>query len=177
MSQAHLALAVRDEIRALAAYEAKHCNVEWDEHAPAVAPNLYIIVMPGEVRREPSGDPASVEDYEYGIDIAIALRSTYRARDRERDLWVATTKSFYKHFQQINAVVDMNYTTLSAANTLMVTDGEAIPDCDTFVEPLRFERLGPIRPAAAEVFAAVSESQAALIRTIQYRGARRMVAR
>lgn len=178
MSEVHLLTAVRDRIRAHGEYLDKHCNVEWDEMAPATAPDLYIMVLFGSVEAGPATDGGAAQDLLYGVNVSIAIRAPRKPRDRSRDLWLALTGSFYKHQGNILDQLDFDYTTINNANSQMILDGEATGTCDTFIEPLRFASLGPIRPAPAEIFAGTpGESVAALIRTIRFRGARRIVTR
>lgn len=177
MSDAYLAVAARDRIRSDGAIDDKHCNVEWDEKAPAAADDFYIMVVPGGVTEGPE-NRGDIEDRLYGLNVAIAIRRPRVPRDRDRDIWVATTRSFDDLVRKVNAKVDMDYTLINSANSSLISNGLATGDCDTFIEPLSFESLGPIRPAPAELFAGrPGENVAALIRTIRYRGARRMVAR
>ncbi len=174
MSEVHLMLAVRDRIREHADYEDKHCDVEWDEYAPATAPDLYIMVLFGSVEAGQFYKNGKVEDRVYGVNVSIALRAPRVPRDRQRKLWIEMTNSFHRHVNNIMAQIDFDYTVQANANAQMILDGEATGACDTFISPLRFQSLGPIRPAPAEIFAGTpGESVAALVRTIRFRGAHR----
>jgi len=114
----------------------------------------------------------------YGVDVAIVLRSPKKPRDRRREFLTdfrGTTSigaHFARHELNINLQIDFNYDVLGTANTFISAESGS---SDGFMEPLKFAGLGPIREAPAEVFAGVSgESAAALVRTIRYRGARRI---
>ena len=176
MSELHLINEVRDRIRAHADYRDEHVNVEYDERAPAIAPDLYIMVIPAGI--EAGENYGTVIDEVYSVDIIIALRATHIARDRKRRVLTELRQSFYQHRKNIRDQIDFDYTTLTNANTTMIADGEATAGCDIFMEPLQFMSAGRIREAPAEIFAGTSgETIAALVRTIHYGGARRMIAR
>ena len=184
MSEIHLMQSVRDRIRAAAAYTGppditRQINVEWDERAPATAGTFYIMVTFGSVEAGPTYVNGKTSDFYYGVNIAVAIRAPKKPRDRQRELWIELTKSFYYHQKQIADQIDFDYTTINNANTQMYDDSEAADNgCEDFIEPLRFQSLGPIRAAPAEIFAGtIGEPTAALIRTIRYRGARRLVKR
>lgn len=178
MSELHLLTAVRDRIRAHAAYESQHCDVEYDELAPAVAPDLYIIVWPGAGEAGDLHSGGRTIDDLYAVNVSIALRAPKKPRDRKRDLVIELTKSFYVHEKQVRAQLDFDYTTITNANNQMITDGEATGTCDTFIEPLRYNGRGNIRNAPAEIFGGTQgEPIAALIRTIRFSRARRLVSR
>ena len=182
MSESALLRAVVSEIRAhnsSATYLARQVEVEIDEFAPATVGDLYIMVIPAGVEAGPAHNTSGgVIDKLYSVDVAIVLRSLKKPRDRRREILTdfrGTTgigAHFARHELNINLQIDFNYTVLSTANTFIVNESASN---DGFMEPLKFAGLGPIREAPAEVFAGVGgESEAALIRTIHYRGARRI---
>jgi len=173
VSESALMRAVRDQIRAHASYENHHCNVEIDERAPSVAPDLYIIVTYGGVAAGPIHfDSDGDDDTIFGVNVSIAIRSPRKPRDRQRDFWIDLTKSFEVHFRNIQSKVDKQIAVITAANAYITAEEPA--GQQGFGIPLKFSALGPIREAPAEIFAGFpGEPAAALIRTIEYRGARR----
>lgn len=177
MSERALIIAARDRIRALAAYEDRQVRAEWDERAPATAHDTYIMILPGGVEVDPLQITNGIlTGKSYGLDVVVALRAPKKPRDRERDLWIALSSSFEAHMNNVLAQLDGDYTTITNANAQMVTDGTATGTCDTFIEPLNCAGLGPIRAAPAELYAGFpGEATAALVRTIRFRGARRLI--
>lgn len=173
MSESALLRAVRDRIRAHADYENNHCNVEIDERAPSVAPDLYIIVWHGGVNAGPVHfDSDGDLDTVYGVNVSIAIRSTRIPRDRTRDTYIGLVGSFEVHQRNINAQIDKKIEVITAANVYITAEEPA--GQQGFGIPLKFSAAGPIREAPAEIFAGFpGETAAALIRTLEYRGARR----
>ena len=182
MSESALLRAVVTEIRAhnsSATYLARQVEVEFDELAPATVGDLYIMVIPAGVEPGPAHNSSGgVIDKLYGVDVAMVLRAPKKPRDRRREYLTdfrGTTgigAHFARHEFNINLQIDFNYDVLGTANALILAESAST---DGFMEPLKFAGLGPIRLAPAEVFAGVpGESAAALIRTIRYRGARRI---
>ena len=171
--------AVRDKIRAHTSFTDRQVDIEFDEMAPATAGDVYVMVLFGGVDETPiNRSSGTVKDYEYGVDVAIAIRSPRKPRDRQRELWVDTAASFEVYENAIRDQVDFSYSVLDDANTLMIAETEATGKCDEFIIPLRLTGVGPIRRAPAEVFAGVPGSgYAALIRTMRFRGARRPTTR
>jgi hypothetical protein len=172
MSMPALAIAVRDTIRADPNYGDKHCNVEFDERAPATAPQLYIIVTFGSHIAGENNEAGQLIHGEYGIDVAVALRSPVKPRDRKRDLWIESANSFRFHEITIVGLIHFRYDVITAANVL-ITSQEGGTPCG-FYKPLSYNGAGPIREAPSEIFAGVTgETQAALIQTLRFRGAMR----
>lgn len=182
MSESALLRAVVTEIRAhnsSATYLARQVEVEFDEFAPATVGDLYIMVIPAGVEPGPAHNSSGgVVDKLYGVDVAVVLRAPKKPRDRKREYLTdfRGTASVGAHFSthelNINLQIDFSYDVLGTANTFITDE---LSSSDGFMEPLKFAGLGPIREAPAEVFGGVSgESAAALIRTIRYRGARRI---
>ncbi len=182
MSESALLRAVVSEIRAhnlSATYQARQVEVEINELAPATVGELYIMVIPAGVEPGPSHNTSGgVIDKLYGVDVAIALQAQKKPRDRRREYLTdfrGTTSigsHFARHELNINLQIDFSYAVLATANAFISAESGS---ADGFMEPLKFAGLGAIREAPAEVFAGMpGESAAALIRTIRYRGARRI---
>ena len=173
MSESALLRAVRDEIRSLAAYEDRQVTVEIDEMAPATAHDVHIIVTYGGVSAGPlHADSDGDIDRVYGVDISIALRATKVPRDRYRDFYTSLLTSFEVHQRNIDSKIDKQIAVITAANVFIAAE-EALGN-QGFTMPLKFSVAGPIRQAPAEIFAGFAgEPAAALIRTLEYRGARR----
>jgi len=167
-------------------YQERQVEVEYDERAPATAGDLYIMVIPGGI--EPGSTHATsgggnaaftgLTDKVYGVDVAIAMRAPSKPRDRRSELLTgfrgttALATSFEFHQLNIETQIDFDYAVLTTANALILAESGST---DVFIEPLKFAGVGPIREAPAEVFAGMpGESVAALIRTIRFRGARRI---
>jgi hypothetical protein len=160
-------------------------EVEIDELAPATVGDLYIMVIPAGVEAGPTHDQSGGLagssgwiDRLYSVDVAIVLRTPKKPRDRRREYLTdfrGTTSigaHFARHWLNIGEQIDFNYAVTTTANVLILAESGS---ADEFIEPLRFASLGPIRDAPAEVFAGMpGEPTAAFIRTIHYRGARRI---
>lgn len=190
MSESALLRAVVTEIRAHVAdvgppvvltYLPRQIEVEIDEFAPATATDVFFMVIPGGIEPGPTHNTSGgVIDKLYGVDVAIALRAQAKPRDRRRELLTGfrgTTDlsiGFELHQLNIELQIDFNYTLLATANAFITTEAP-VGQRQGFQEPLKFAGAGPIREAPAELFAGTSgESAAALIRTIRFRGARRI---
>ncbi len=188
MSESALLRAVVTEIRAhnsSATYLARQVEVEIDEFAPATVGDLYIMVIPAGVEAGPTHDQSGGAaassgwiDRLYSVDVSIVLRTPKKPRDRRREYLTdfrgtaSVGAHFARHWLNIGEQIDFNYDVTTTANALILAESAST---DGFIEPLRFASLGPIRDAPAEVFAGMAgESTAAFIRTIRYRGARRI---
>ncbi len=185
MSESALLRAVVTEIRAhnsSATYLARQVEVEFDELAPATVGDLYIMVIPAGVEPGPAHNTSGgVIDKLYGVDVVMVLRVQKKPRDRRREFLTdfrgtaSVGAHFARHELNINLQIDFSYDVLAAANTFILAETAS---ADGFMEPLKFAGLGPIREAPAEVFAGVpsklGKDTEALIRTIRYRGARRI---
>ena len=176
-----LVRAVRDQIIAHASYTSKQVQVEFDERAPAAAGDLYIIVTFGS---HDVGDIAdgntNMMDEVYGVDVAVAIRSPRKPRDRKRDLWIDTAGSFEVHQRNIKTQIHNKYAVNTAANVFITAEEGTIFPAPSgepcgFYRPLMFNGSSQIREAPAGIFAGVpGETQAALIQTLRFRGARRL---
>jgi len=194
MSESALLRAVVTEIRGHVAdvgppivltYLPRQIEVEIDESAPATAGDLYIMVIPGGIEAGPTHNQSGGvvgssgwTDKLYGVDVAIVIRAPAKPRDRQAELLTgfrgttALSTGFETHQLNIETQIDFNYTVTTTANALILAETAST---DEFTEPLRLAGVGSIRPAPAEVFAGVpGEQTAAFIRTIRFRGARRI---
>ena len=182
MSESALLRAVVTEIRAhnvSATYRARQVEVEYDEFAPATVGDLYIMVIPAGVEAGPTHNTSGgVIDRIYSVDVAIALRAPKKPRDRRREYLTdfrgtaSVGAHFARHEFNISEQIDFQNIVMTTANALILAESAST---EGFIETLKFAGLGPIHDAPAEVFAGMSgESVAALIRTIRFRGARRI---
>lgn len=191
MSMSALLRAVVLRIRAHADFANSQVEAEIDRRAPATAADDYIIVSPGPATVGPTDGSNRGEwlDELFGVDVTIALRSPQVPRDRQRGL--VTGKNLTgvgtiveRNFETIKSKillqlerdtiggVPARYVTINAANSLITAEEES---SEGFIEPLRFEGTGPTEEAPAEIFAGTStKTPAALIKTLRFRGARRM---
>lgn len=175
MSQSALARAVRDRIAALAAFRDNQVTVEIHEWAPATAGDYHIIVTDGGIvaapRQETSG---CVIDKWHGIDVIIAIRSRNIPRDRTRNAWIALSNSFETYAELIEQQIDFSDVTRAAANAYILAETGSTQG---FITPLVWVATGPIREAPPEIFAGFGDETAALVRTLQFRRARRIRSR
>lgn len=176
MSEAALCEAVRDEIRAHAAYQERQIDVELDEIAPPTAGDLYILVIPAGSEPGPSHNTnAGAIDRLYAVDVAVAMRAPMVPRDRRRRLFLDRVRSYQLHERNILSKIDFQYAVNTSANALISANEGST---EGFIEPLKFAGTGPFRTAPADLFAAGSgETVAAVIRRIHFRGARRIETR
>ena len=182
MSESALLRAVVTEIRAhnsSATYLARQVEYEIDELAPATVGDLYIMVIPAGVEAGPTHNTSGgVRDRLHNVDVAIALRAPKKPRDRRHEYLTdfrGTTSvgaQFAGHDMNINEQIDFQNIVMTTANALILAESGS---SEGFIETLKFAGLGPIHDAPGEVFAGMpGESAAALIRTIRFRGARRI---
>ena len=171
-SEKNLLLAVRNRLRTVAQYANAICDIEFDEMAPAIIGDTYVIVMPGGWNAGPRHNTCGgVDDLVYSIRIAVVKRVTAVPRDRMRGIFYALSSSINAEFDKIHPVVDFNYTTMNAANTLITAETASV---EGFIIPLRFSSMGPLRLVSGEMFAGTTEDRAGLMRTAVYGGARRI---
>lgn len=170
-----LLTAVRDAIRTATGLNDRAVRIEIDEEAPAVAGDKFVAVMSDGVAPGASHDTNSgASDLIYSVAVMVAIRHT-KPRDRARDIGWSISGALSEFITQINDAVDFVYSVQTAANTFLSSQ---YSDTAGFVEPLRFAGIDA-RPriAPAELFAAGGELRAAVVRTIRYTGARRIVTR
>ena len=176
MSESALVRAVRDRIRLHAEFENRQVEVELDEHIPPLAGDVYVLVMPGGVEPGPSHPTnQGAIDKLYGVDVAIALRAPRVPTDRRRSLFIALSSSFEIYQAAVELQVDFKYPVLDAANALILAESGSTQG---FIEALKFAGVGPFRLIDANTYqASAGEPVAAVMRTIRFRGARRLVTR
>jgi hypothetical protein len=173
MSSSALARAVRDAIRALADFRDRQVTAEVDERAPSRAGDLHVIVWPGGTEQDETNETSGcVLDKLFGINVSIAMRAPRKARDHQGEFWIQATDSFDTYAATIVSVVHFVYAVNTTANaTILSESGSA----EGFIEPLKCTGIGPIREAPPDIFADDPRSQrVAFIRTINFRGARRI---
>ena len=165
--------AVRDRIRAHGSFEDRQVDVELDEMAPPTAGPVYVMVMTGGTEAGPShATNQGARDILYNVDVAIALRAPKVPRDRKRQMFIALSKSFETYQRYVMDQVDFKYEVNDAANAYIAAETGSQ---DGFTEVLKFTGSSPFRQASSELFAATAgETVAAVIRTVHFRGARRL---
>jgi hypothetical protein len=173
VAEKSLLLAVRDRLRTVCGYTEQQCQIEYDEQAPAVTGDTYIIVMtggwsPGPRHRTSGG----VNDLLYAIDIGVVKRVTSVPRDRLRNVFFRNISALTEEVDKIYEAIDFDYALLDAANTLIVEETESTHG---FIEPLKFTSMDR-RPrlVPGELFAATTSEAAGLMRVISFGGARRI---
>jgi len=154
----------------------RQINVELDEMAPPTASDVYVMVIPGGVEAGPTHNVSGgVIDKLYSVDVSIAIRAPRKPRDRQRDFFIALTRSFEVYQRDVEAQIDFNYPTIDAANAYIVAETTSTYG---FTEPLKFASVDPFRQAPSELFLGnPGEQVAAIVRRIHFRGARRIVVR
>ena len=173
MSSSALARAVRDAIQGLATFRDSQVTAEVDERAPSRAGDLHVIVWPGGTDEDDTNETSGcVLDKVFGINVSIAMRSPRKARDHQGEFWIQATDSFDTYAAAIVAAIHYDYAINTTANaTILSESGSA----EGFIEPLRCTGIGPIREAPPDIFADDPRSRrVAFIRTITFRGARRI---
>lgn len=172
-AEKNLLLAVRNRLRTAtgsggAGFSDAECDIEFDEMAPATQGHRYIVVMPAGWRPGPRHNTSGgVNDLIYAVDVTVIQRVANVARDRYR----TTLTALEALADLIFPVVDFNYTTLAAANTLLAA--ETPSSTEGFSEPLRFIGMGKPRLVSGELFGG-AEPKAGLARTVSFGGARRI---
>lgn len=176
MSESALLRAVRDQIRTHNDFANRQVDVELDETVPPVAGDLYVIVFTGSQEPGPTHNGnQGASDILYGVNVSVAMRAPRKPRDRQRELFIATASSLQTYQNAIMSKVDFQYAVNSAANAYIATEESS---SEGFIEALKFAGAGPIRRAPAELFSGTpAEPVAAVIRTMNFRGARRIVTR
>jgi hypothetical protein len=173
MSESALVRAVRDQIRASSSITDRQCDVELDEIAPPTAGDVYILVMSAGTEAGPSHNAnQGARDILYSVDVSIALRAPKVPRDRQRKLFIALTQSYEVYSGYVMDQVDFKYPVNDAANAYILAETAST---DVFIEVLKFANSSRFRLAPAGLFLATTGEQvAAVIRTIHFRGARRL---
>jgi len=176
MSESALLRAVRDRIRLHADFENRQVEVELDEHVPPTSGDLYVLVVSAGVEPGPSHvTNAGAIDKLYNVDVTIAMRAPRVPSDRRRSLFIGLSQSFETYEAAVELQVDFKYPVLAAANAYLFAETGST---EGFIEPLKFAGVGPFRQVPAETFYAASgEIVAAVVRTIRFRGARRIQTR
>lgn len=172
MSETALLVAVRDQIREICGYKPHECNIEYDEVPPAIAGEVYVVVMPGGWQPgENNAKGGGVLDEIYSVDVSVIMRATRIPRDKTRDLYLDLLDGLNVRVKAIRAAVHFNLEVMAAANENL-EDSSALP----FIETLKFSGMDR-RPrlVGAEVFGdKPGERRAGLARTINFSGARRI---
>jgi len=173
VAEKSLLLAVQERLRSVCAYTEAQCQIEYDEQAPAVTGDTYIIVMtggwsPGPRHRTSGG----VNDLLYAIDVGVVKRVTSVPRDRLRNVFFRNISALTAEVDKIYEAIDFNYDLLNAANSL-ITDETG--STNGFMEPLKFTGMDR-RPrlVPGDLFASPGSEAAGLMRVINFGGARRI---
>ena len=166
MSETALLTAARNAIRALAEFENREVQIEFDEQAPAAIAHKYVAVMPGEIRPGPTHNTSGgVIDKIHGIRVMVIIRAVKKPLDRSRDLFLDNTGSMDAFVGLIEGVFDFKYDLMNAVNALIVGDG--------FIEPLKWAGYSPMTMVDSDAFQGRSgEERAGLKRIIHFGGAR-----
>lgn len=181
-AEKNLLIAVRDRLRSVNDWTDEQCQVEHDEVAPAVAGNLYVVVMtggwtPGPRHRTSGG----VSDLIYSVDVSVAKRVANVPKDRLRNVFLHNLDSLDEELDKVYRVVDWggepdedgDYPLMRLANALIL---EETGSEQGFVEPLKFSSIER-RPriVGGELFSAKSgQPQVGMVRTMSFTGARRI---
>lgn len=169
-----LLLAVRERLRQECGYTDRQCEIEYDEQAPAITGDLYVIVMGGGWTAGPRHHTCEqINDLVYAVDVTVLQRATSVPRDRKRSLYFERFTALTEEIDKIYQAIDWNYPTI-------MTNANAKIESLTgstygFIDPLRFfsiERRPRLVPG--DMFDSREEHAAALARTISFGGARRI---
>jgi hypothetical protein len=176
MSESALCRAVRDQIRLHADFSTKTRTVqcEMEEAIPATAgDDVYVLVTYGGVTAGPVQDTADgIIDELFGVDVTIALRAPLKPRDRGRDLWIATSKSFETYERAIRTQIDKQVAVITAANVFIAAEEAGSPV--GFGTYLRWSATSRIRRVNSLLYdGSDGEGREAYVRTIEFRGAER----
>jgi hypothetical protein len=175
-----LLLAVRNVLRMPldqggAGFKTTECEIEYDEMAPGTVGDLYVAIMPGGWRPGPRHNTAfGVHDLVFGVDAVVIKRVGNVPRDRMRETFLLNLDSLSAEIDRITTAIDFTYLVNNTANALITAKTAST---EGFIEPLKFTGVTPRpRPAPAELFGA-SGTQAGLMRTVSFHGARRVTTR
>lgn len=175
----NLLLAVRNRLRTALTLDNAECQIEHDEMAPATAGNTYVVVTPAGISPGPRHQTSGgIRDLLYAVDVTVVRRIGQIARDRVRDVYFANVDALQVVVDSVINAIDFDYTTLSAANTLILAAGGAYASYG-FVQPLTFRGADrKPRILSGEMYAASpGTGRVALARTVNFGGARRITLR
>lgn len=174
-----LLIAMRDRLRLPeadggAGYTPEQCDIELDEMAPAVAGDVYVVVIaggwtPGPVHNTSGG----VNDLIYSASVVVIRRIGNFARDRRRNIFLGNFGNLTDEMDKVYTAIDWSQSLLTAANQLVLNE---VGSSEPFCTPLRFAGMDPRpRPAPAEIFGAAAGKQpAGMMRAIHFHGCRRI---
>jgi len=167
--------AVRDTIRSSLSLADHECQIEYDDLAPAIVGDLYVVVLPGGLSDGPAHRGGHVIDEMMDVDVTVVKRATAKPRDMHREVYLRNLTSLNDWIQKIRDAIDFSYTVNDAANAIILRDAAS---SEGFVEPLKYAGMDR-RPqlVRGEYFAATNEPAAGLKRTVFFRGARRLQSR
>jgi hypothetical protein len=178
MSETALLRAVRNQIRLAAGFSGANTHrvrIELDENVPAITGDYYALVTPGPITAGPSQETnEGAEDLLYSFNVSVIMRAQKKPRDRRRELFLDLTAGMQIYTNLIKSYVDFQENILTLANALIVTEETST---EGFIEMPKLAEMGPIRQAPAEIYGASNEPQAGIIRTMHFRGARRIKTR
>jgi hypothetical protein len=168
-----LLIATRDRLRQECQYSEGQCEIEFDELAPGVVADTYILVSTGGFRpgrhQTTSG---TVRDYVYGVNVTPIKRIRAVPRDRFRDVFLNNLDALAEEIEKITDQIDWSYELMTAVNAKLAELGDA---AQGFVEPLKFASVDQKpRLISPDVFAATGQQAAGMARTIHFFGARRI---
>lgn len=176
-----LLLAVRTWLRTAtgsggAGYSEAQCDIQYDEYAAAIAPDVFVCIMSGQFDGDQVQDTSGeVNDMRLGVDITVFRRMTWIARDRKTNVYLAASSALSADCSKIIDVLSWRYAVLTTANATLA----AAPYSSSygFSEPLRFAGMDgrPRGMSAANIFDSAQEDEVCMARTIRFRGARRIV--
>lgn len=175
-----LLLAVRNVLRLAtdqggAGFGELQCEIEYDEMAPGTVGDVYLAVMPGGWRPGPRHNSSGgVHDLVYGVDVVVIKRVGNVPRDRMRETFLSNVDSLNVEIDRIVTAIDFKYLVNTVANTLIE---EKNGSTEKFIEPLKLSGIDK-RPRAApgELFGG-NDTNAGLLRTVFFHGARRITTR
>ena len=173
VAEKSLLLATQNRLRTICGYTDPQCQIEYDEQAPAVTGDTYVIVMtggwsPGPRHRTCGG----VNDLLYAIDVGVVKRVSSVPRDRLRNVFFRNLSGLTEEIDKIYEAIDFEYDLINAASALITAETEST---EGFVEALKFtgmDRRPRIVPG--ELFGAPNNEAAGLMRVINFGGARRI---
>ena len=168
-----LLIATRDRIREQGQYKDYECEIEFDDQAPAVASDLYVVVTTGGWQPGPRHATAKgVNDLVYSVNVTIVRKAGATPRDRRRNIFFRNLSSLTVEIDKVYTAIDWNLDLMKLANDLIRT---ATGSTQGFIHPLVFSGMDrQPRIVPGEFFGGTGESVAGLARTITFSSARRM---
>jgi hypothetical protein len=135
-AETDLLQSARDYLRLKLSLTEAQCNCEPSEQAPATTGDIYYAVIPGGMSTGEVHNPSGgVFDFEYGVDVLVAMRIGNVPRDRQRNTFLDNLSGLAVKCDGVIGWLDFRYAVTTGANQLLAVHA---PGTEPFMHPLVF---------------------------------------